>query len=194
MEQTADRLVKYLDEINKLTAAYADLPEDETTRAIWMESLIDELEDFWWDMYSTEYKDTWLDNDLDPSPINKNLYRQKIHLELLDEYEQDPHNFAWKLKVYGQTETHRLFNEAKFQAGEDAENSDEFVVQKMWDAILDERTRPTHFELDGTVKNLNEDFTTFLGNVAPAPGMFGVPEEDVNCRCILQIYIAEKED
>lgn len=43
--------------------------------------------------------------------------------------------------------------------------------------------REDHLALNGVVENHNGYFTTPEGKVTKAPGMFGLPEEDINCRC-----------
>lgn len=52
----------------------------------------------------------------------------------------------------------------------------------LWDSTLDGRTRYTHRKLDGQIRELDEDFEVD-GMSASAPGYFGDPAEDCNCRC-----------
>lgn len=59
-------------------------------------------------------------------------------------------------------------------------------LKKKWDTTMDGKERRTHHKLDGVEKDVGEVFETYLGNKAQAPGQFGVPEEDCNCRCILR--------
>ena len=49
--------------------------------------------------------------------------------------------------------------------------------------MMDDRVRDSHDYLLGQTVGIDEDFYTWDGAHAPAPGMFGVPEEDINCRC-----------
>ena len=55
-------------------------------------------------------------------------------------------------------------------------------MKKKWVATLDERTRASHGHLDGTYADKDGLFW-IDGDSAEAPGMFGVPEHDINCRC-----------
>ena len=55
---------------------------------------------------------------------------------------------------------------------------------KQWDASLDKKTRKSHRELDGQIRELDEPFEV-NGHKAMQPGGFGRPEEDINCRCAL---------
>lgn len=81
------------------------------------------------------------------------------------------------------TEGHRIQNadtlDAQYKAKEKGAN-----VVKQWDATLDGATRDTHRQLDGQIKEVDEDFEV-NGLRASAPGMFGDPAEDCNCRCSL---------
>lgn len=52
----------------------------------------------------------------------------------------------------------------------------------LWDSTLDGRTRDTHRKLDGQIRELDEPFEV-AGMKADAPGYFGNPAEDCNCRC-----------
>jgi len=82
------------------------------------------------------------------------------------------------------TEIHKSYVEGQEYAAEVIENGGTRLV-KRWDATLDEKTRETHFILHGTEKPVDGWFETFRGR-SKAPGQFGIPEEDCNCRCILQ--------
>ena len=60
------------------------------------------------------------------------------------------------------------------------------VQRKKWLATKDNRTRHDHRRLNGQVKKLNERFVlkTKKGDVTTMrPGAFGIPEQDINCRC-----------
>lgn len=81
------------------------------------------------------------------------------------------------------TEGHRVQNEAKIDSLYGAKKKGADVV-KQWDSTLDSSTRDTHVELDGQVRELDENFTC-SGGSAPYPGGFGDPAEDCNCRCAM---------
>lgn len=81
------------------------------------------------------------------------------------------------------TEGHRVQNEARFDSMQAAQDKGADVV-KQWDCTLDGQTRLEHAELDGQIRELNEDFT--VGSYsAPYPGAFGDPYMDCNCRCCM---------
>lgn len=79
------------------------------------------------------------------------------------------------------SEANRMFNTGILEAVEGTKGT------KTWTAILDEVTRETHWGLDGMTVGIDEEFVTYKGDSAPAPMMFGIPDEDVNCRCSIWI-------
>lgn len=79
-----------------------------------------------------------------------------------------------------ETETHRIANESALRtAREDG------ATFKTWATMLDDRVRETHDYLEGMTVGINEEFYTFDGDHASAPGTFGLAENNVNCRCEL---------
>lgn len=81
------------------------------------------------------------------------------------------------------TEGHRIQATAAFDAQHAAKKAGADIV-KQWDAALDSRTRDSHRELDGQIRELDELFEV-NGHTARFPSDFGRPEEDINCRCAL---------
>lgn len=57
-------------------------------------------------------------------------------------------------------------------------------IVKQWDSTLDGNTRDLHRLLDGQIREIDEPFEVG-GRKVEAPGMFGDPAEDCNCRCCL---------
>lgn len=93
---------------------------------------------------------------------------------------QIPKNRA---KTIARTEAHRIQCKAATDAQYKAKSKGADVV-KQWDASLDGKTRDSHRNLDGQIRELEEPFE--IGNAkAMMPGGFGKPEEDINCRCAL---------
>ena len=60
-------------------------------------------------------------------------------------------------------------------------------VKKRWITIRDDRVRETHDYLEGMIVPYNEDFYTYDGDHARAPGLFSLPENNINCRCTLEL-------
>lgn len=81
------------------------------------------------------------------------------------------------------TEGHRIQNKAALDAQKRAKDRGAEVV-KQWDSTLDGKTRSEHRELDGQIREVGEMFEV-AGYKVEAPGMFGDPSQDCNCRCSL---------
>lgn len=81
------------------------------------------------------------------------------------------------------TEGQRIQNEAAYQAQIDAAEKGADIV-KEWCGILDDRIRPSHAELHGQVKAIDEYFEV-NGHHALHPCGFGIASEDINCRCTI---------
>lgn len=84
-----------------------------------------------------------------------------------------------------QTEGHRIQNRSALDSAERAKEKGTDLV-KVWDSTLDGKTRPHHRQLDGQVRELDEDFEVD-GMKADSPGHFGKPSEDCRCRCAVLI-------
>lgn len=79
-----------------------------------------------------------------------------------------------------ETETHRDANTAALQTAKKAG-----ATKKTWLTMLDDRVRETHDYLEGMTVGINEDFYTYDGDHASAPGLFDLAENNINCRCEL---------
>lgn len=94
-------------------------------------------------------------------------------------------NTAGKLVRVVQTESHRAHIMGKLAADEKVFKAAEklgFGIDKIWLATLDGKTRDAHQRLDGQVADEKGDFE-IDGYKAQGPGLFGVAELDINCRC-----------
>lgn len=81
------------------------------------------------------------------------------------------------------TEGHRIQANSAFDAQLAAKDAGADIV-KQWDSTLDGKTRTTHRQLDGQIRELEEPFEVG-GMKAMYPADFGKAAEDVNCRCAL---------
>ena len=79
-----------------------------------------------------------------------------------------------------ETETHRIANTAAITTAK--RGGARF---KTWATMLDDKVRETHDYLEGETVPIDEDFWTFDGDHAAAPGLFDLAENNVNCRCEL---------
>ena len=85
-------------------------------------------------------------------------------------------------KRIARTESHRIQQASTVDAQNAAKAKGADVV-KQWDSTLDGKTRTTHRQLDGQIREIDEDFE-IGGMKAKAPGYFGRASEDINCRCV----------
>ena len=86
------------------------------------------------------------------------------------------HDVGWSQRI-ARTETHQLYEEGALLGMKDAG-----VTTKQWLTARDAFVRDDHRDADGQEVPVEGDF--IVGGVAgPAPGQFGVPEQDIQCRC-----------
>ncbi len=80
----------------------------------------------------------------------------------------------------------QMMYEQAIAAGLDPAN-----LSEEWNTALDERVRGSHSSMHGQIINFGELFISGIGNTARHPGGFGVPEEDIQCRCAVGTRIKE---
>lgn len=78
------------------------------------------------------------------------------------------------------TEMHRIANTAAIDTAKR-----DGAREKTWVTMADERVRDTHQYLEMVTVGINDDFYTFDGDFASAPGLFKLPQNNINCRCEL---------
>ncbi len=78
------------------------------------------------------------------------------------------------------TETHRIANTAAFNTAKRAG-----ATKKTWVTMLDNRVREEHQYLEGQTIGIDDEFYTYDGDHASAPGLFTLAQNNVNCRCEL---------
>lgn len=80
------------------------------------------------------------------------------------------------------TEGHRVTQQATNDVQRKAKEEGARIV-KQWNSAMDNRTRKTHRMLDGQLREFDEPFEV-NGHKAQFPSDFGIPSEDINCRCV----------
>ncbi len=87
--------------------------------------------------------------------------------------------------IIARTEGHRVTSESEMDCMTAAKSKGADVV-KEWISTLDSVTRDTHVELDGQVRELEDEFVIpSTGARAMYPGGFGIAKEDIQCRCCM---------
>jgi SPP1 gp7 family putative phage head morphogenesis protein len=95
---------------------------------------------------------------------------------------------ATKAMRVARTEGHRVSQEGRSECIDRAEDRG-VELQRVWSAALDDRTRDTHGAMDGQVADKDGYFHSPSGGKAQHPGGFGIPEEDINCRCVIRAEV-----
>ena len=120
--------------------------------------------------------------------LAENVGAAEMYMALYEEI--DGKNFADRLKegsdpsIVLETESHRLLNRGITDAARTSGLPD---IKKTWVTMRDERVRDTHDYLEGMSVGFDERFYTFDGDSADAPGGFSKAENNVNCRCVLEL-------
>ena len=91
------------------------------------------------------------------------------------------------LQTLAETEYHRVFNEATADGAVEYTRQTGKAVSKTWRTMRDDRVRETHIDLEGQRVPINEWFYANDGDQALFPGGFANPENNVNCRCWLDV-------
>lgn len=175
------------DELNRLELRLRErFPDGKLVKEEDYEDIIDEMLDLFLLAYamgnsvtnenlSSDYAPT-LDDAL--NTVDERI-AGKTWRERVEEYFDENGSVDDLLRI-AETEMHRDANESALETAQQAGAN-----WKTWATMLDDKVRETHDYLEGETVAIDEDFYTWNGYHAPAPGMFGVPEEDINCRCEL---------
>lgn len=181
------RSILPFDELNKFSAALRErFPSGKLTREE-CEDIIDEMLDLFLLAYATGALVTResLSSSWEPTldDVMKTVDKKvagKTWRERVEEYFANEGTVDDLLRIV-ETEAHRDANEAAFTTA-----TKSGATTKTWVTMRDPKVRDTHDYLEGQTIGIDEDFYTYTGAHGPAPGMFGDPGEDVNCRCELQ--------
>jgi len=130
--------------------------------------------------------------------IAQGIAQGKAYTEVASEISERLGVAAGRAERIARTEGHRCREAGKMRA---LEHADEKGVkfEKIWTATLDDATRDTHGDMDGqAIPMYDEDgdpaeFESPEGHRTQYPGDFGVPEEDINCRCAVRAEIKDME-
>lgn len=118
--------------------------------------------------------------------VNTSELRETLYRKIEDK------TFADRVKEYSKTgDIEKIMRVATTEANRNA-NAGAFntakklgAVYKVWNTMKDPKVRDTHDYLEGMKVKLDEEFYTYNGDHTFYPCQFGVPEEDVNCRCFV---------
>lgn len=154
------------------------------------EDILDELLDFFLLAYANgaQAANTDLGTDIKPtvseaeSAINEPVAGKTWRERVKEYYESG--GSEYDIARIAETDMTRIYNTAVLDV---ARLNGDSNVKKRWNAVMDDRTRETHFFLDGVTIPLDAYFVSFDGDMALAPGMFTKAENVVNCRCAVEL-------
>ena len=91
-----------------------------------------------------------------------------------------------------QTEMHRCHVEGRLAGFQQAEKAG-VELDYIWSATVDGRTRDMHADMDGRKADVIMDGRPYFalpdGLTVEGPGLTGIPEHDINCRCAVRAEI-----
>jgi hypothetical protein len=94
-------------------------------------------------------------------------------------------DYAWNGNLAG--DLGHTYQSDTMQESFDTATDKGIRITKTWVTAGDDRVREDHADLDGQTVNADEMFVIPSGPnrgvEADGPGLFGLPEEDINCRC-----------
>lgn len=91
----------------------------------------------------------------------------------------------YDIRRIAETDATRIYNQGAVDAVV-ANNATASTV-KRWRTMGDEKVRDTHDYLEGMEVPFGSRFYTYDGDSADYPGGFSLPENNVNCRCIIEV-------
>lgn len=174
------------DELNRLEAALSDRFSDGTVKKEDLDEILDMMEDLFLLAYANGVESANLmlgaDISADVSDVQGTVDRKiagETWRDRVRDYFSNGGSVADIVRI-AETETHRDYNEAALTTAKKAG-----AKSKTWMTMLDDRVRDQHQPLQSVTVPIDGTFVTWDGYETQAPGMFGVPELDVNCRCTL---------
>ena len=108
----------------------------------------------------------------------------KTYKQRIEEYLDDENSTIDDFQRVAETDATRVYNAGVVDGGK---ASGVPGVMKQWITMEDERVRSTHEYLQSMTVPLDADFWTWDGDHARAPGLFALPENNINCRCTLSL-------
>lgn len=121
--------------------------------------------------------------------IVRGLHRGKTYRQMANDIKDELDGDLVKAQRIIRTEAHRVRELAGLKSVQHAAEQG-IVMTKTWNTVEDERVRVRHSKLNG-VTLPHDGVFKIDGYEAQAPGQFGAPEMDINCRCFLTYEIQD---
>ena len=91
----------------------------------------------------------------------------------------------YDIRRIAETDATRIYNQGAVDAV--VANGLQGSTSKRWRTMMDDRVRDTHDYLEGMVVPFSERFYTYDGDSAEFPGGFNLPENNIGCRCVVEV-------
>ena len=91
----------------------------------------------------------------------------------------------YDIRRIAETDATRIYNQGAVDAV--VANGLQDSTLKRWRTMGDDRVRDTHDYLEGMEVPFGSRFYTYDGDSADYPGGFTLPENNINCRCIVEV-------
>lgn len=124
--------------------------------------------------------------------LSQGLIRGEGYAKIAKRLEKTTEMSANKTIRIVRTEGHRAQSIGRNLAIDKVEGAAERLgvkVKRVWVATNDDRTRDSHRAMDGKEAEDDGLFTLPSGVRTEGPGMSGVAEEDINCRCTVRVEV-----
>ena len=121
--------------------------------------------------------------DAADAAVNKSIAGETWRERVMGYYESG--GTLYDIQRIAETDATRIYNTGALDAV--TANGSGVGVNKRWATMLDDRVRDTHSYLEGMVVPYDARFYTYDGDSALAPGMFSLPENNINCRCVIEV-------
>lgn len=131
--------------------------------------------------------------DRDPADlVNEDRLREvvdkpvadKTYHDRITEYLDDDNSTVEDFMRVAETDSTRIYNTGVVDGGK---ASGVKGVMKQWVTMDDDRVRSTHEYLQSMTVPFEDDFYTYDGDHASAPGLFTLPENNIGCRCYINL-------
>ena len=124
---------------------------------------------------------------IDPDVMEQTIKERiadKTFKQRITEYLDDENSTIEDFQRVAETDATRVYNAGVVDGGK---ASGVPGVMKQWITMDDDRVRSTHEYLQSMTVPLDADFYSWDGDHARAPGLFTLPENNINCRCTLTL-------
>ena len=121
--------------------------------------------------------------DLAQDAIDKPIAGETWRERVMGYYESG--GTLYDIQRIAETDATRIYNTGALDAV--AANGNGDGISKRWVTMMDDRVRDTHSYLEGMEVPYDARFYTYDGDSAEAPGMFSLPENNIGCRCVVEI-------